>query len=53
MHSGRQWASDSKLQDAKDKERIIAELSTHFTEHPVFHEINALLLSFLDELRQV
>jgi hypothetical protein len=53
LHPGRTWAGDSKLQDAKDQERIKTELEQHFKNHPVFPNIDALLLSFIEELKQV
>ncbi|MGI8403775.1 MAG: Eco29kI family restriction endonuclease [Thermomicrobiales bacterium] len=52
MHPGRGWATPT-LENAKTPERITAELDAHFTSHPVFEDIDALLLSFIDELRQV
>jgi hypothetical protein len=32
---------------------IAAELTRHFAEHPVFPDLEQVLASFLDELRQV
>jgi hypothetical protein len=52
MHPGRAWAAKSK-EDAKSLDHIAAELSEHFTEHPVFPDIEHVLSSFLDELRQI
>jgi hypothetical protein len=53
LHPGRTWAGDSKLQDAKDNDRIKMELKQHFKDHPVFFDMDALLLSFIEELKQV
>lgn len=53
MHPGRVWAGDSKLQDAKDLARINSELDVHFKIHPVFTSIDSLLLSFIEELKQI
>lgn len=52
MHPGRKWAEASKV-DAKSPNTIEAELTRHFAEHPVFSDIEHVLTSFLDELRQV
>lgn len=53
MHPGRTWAGDPKLQDAKDTARIKTELDEHFKIHPVFPDMDSLLLSFIEELKQV
>lgn len=52
LHPGRAWAAKSK-EDAKSPDTIAAELTRHFTEHPVFPDLEHVLASFLDELRQV
>jgi hypothetical protein len=52
MHPGRKWAEKSK-EDAKSLATITAELERHFAEHPVFPDLEHVLTSFLDELRQV
>jgi hypothetical protein len=52
MHPGRKWAEASK-EDAKSKTTIAAELERHYQEHPVFPDLEHVLTSFLDELRQV
>ena len=52
LHPGRKWAEKSK-EDAKSPTTIEAELSRHFEEHPVFPDLEHVLTSFLDELRQV
>lgn len=53
LHPGRTWAADSKLVDAKTVGRIENELKEHFAKHPAFQNIDSLLLSFLEELKQV
>jgi hypothetical protein len=53
IHPGRAWAADPKLEDAKSPERIAKELDQHFTDYPVFKDLDSLLLSFIEELRQV
>jgi len=53
IHPGRVWASDEKLQDAKNVERIEQELFKHFMMHAAFQDLDSLLLSFLDELKQI
>lgn len=52
MHPGREWAKSSSA-DAKSPVTIDAELKKHFKEHPVFPDLEHVLTSFLDELRQV
>lgn len=52
LHPGRKWAERSK-EDAKTPATIAAELTQHFKEHPVFPDLEHVLTSFLDELRQV
>ena len=52
LHPGRKWAEKSK-EDAKAPGTIEAELTRHFAEHPAFKDIEHVLTSFLDELRQI
>ncbi|WP_375292547.1 Eco29kI family restriction endonuclease [Sphingomonas melonis] len=52
MHPGRKWAEASKV-DAKSAKTIEDELARHFAKHPVFPDLEHVLTSFLDELRQV
>lgn len=52
LHPGRAWAARSK-EDAKSLTTIASELTRHFAEHPVFPDLEHVLTSFLDELRQV
>ena len=52
LHPGRIWAAAS-LEDAKTPETIAAEVRSHFTSHPVFKSLDAVLASFIEELRQV
>jgi hypothetical protein len=53
LHPGRTWAAAESLLDAKSHDKIHAELESHFEGHPVFHDMDALLMSFIDELKQV
>lgn len=53
LHPGRIWASDLSLQDAKSIARIQQELNAHFTNHVAFPDLDSLLLSFLEELKQI
>lgn len=53
LHPGRSWAGDPKIQDAKNIQRIELELKEHFKNHPSFSNLDSLLLSFLDELKQI
>lgn len=52
LHPGRRWAADSTA-DAKAPETILRELDEHFAKHPAFRNMDDVLASFLDELRQV
>ncbi len=53
LHPGRTWADDPRLTDARSVARITEDLSKHFAEKPVFKDLDSLLLSFIEELRQV
>jgi hypothetical protein len=53
MHPGRDWAKDAAIADAKSIDRITSELITHFSKYPVFADIDALLHSFIEELKQI
>jgi hypothetical protein len=53
VHPGRLWASDNKLQNAKEVKDIETELYLHFKNHPAYSNIDALLLSFIEELKQI
>jgi Eco29kI restriction endonuclease len=53
IHQARTWAADAILSDAKSPDRIKAELDTHFVNYPVFKDLDSVLLSFIEELRQV
>lgn len=52
IHPGRVWASHS-IQDAKTVDRITSELVAHFSSHVIFPDIDSLLLSFIEELKQI
>lgn len=51
LHPGRAWAAAS-AEDAKSIEKIDAELSRHFGDFPSYKDIESVLKSFIDELRQ-
>lgn len=51
LHPGRAWAADS-TEDAKSIAKIEAELSAHFADHPTYANLEAVLASFIAELRQ-
>lgn len=53
LHPGRKWAGHAKLTDAKPITLIEAELAAHFTAHPAFPDLESVLNSFIEELRQV
>ena len=51
LHPGRAWAA-ATTEDAKSIAQIDAELATHFAKHPTYRDLEAVLASFIDELRQ-
>ncbi len=51
LHPGRTWAAAS-ASDAKSVAQINTELTTHFAGHPVYHNLESVLASFIEELRQ-
>ena len=51
LHPGRAWAV-ATTEDAKSVQQIDAELAAHFREHPAYPDLEAVLASFIDELRQ-
>lgn len=53
LHPGRTWAADTRLTDAKTPERIADEVAAHFAAHPIFKDLESVLTSFIEELRQV
>ena len=53
IHPGRAWAANPMLSDAKSSDRIAEELEKHFSDYPVFRDLDSVLLSFIEELRQV
>lgn len=53
VHPGREWAANSRSTDAKSIEKIREELDSHFATHPVFKDLDSVLASFIEELRQV
>lgn len=52
LHPGRAWAANSTT-DAKSPALIADGLASHFVRHPVFQNLDEVLQSFLEELRQV
>jgi hypothetical protein len=53
LHPGREWAGSAKLADAKPPAQIATELAAHFKAHPAFQNLESVLNSFIEELRQV
>ncbi len=51
LHPGRAWAV-ATAEDAKSVAQIDAELAAHFDEHPTYADLEAVLASFIEELRQ-
>ncbi len=51
VHPGRGWAADT-TEDAKSVDRIFEEVASHAKSHPVYTDLEAVLGSFLRELRQ-
>lgn len=51
LHPGRAWAV-ATTEDAKSIGQIEAELAAHFVEHPTYADLEAVLASFIAELRQ-
>ena len=53
LHPGREWAwRDPDMVDSRDKERILADLRTHFESSRISQSIDHVFKSFLDELSQ-
>lgn len=51
LHPGRAWAA-ATTQDAKSVGEIDAELVKHFAGHPAYPDLESVLASFIEELRQ-
>ncbi len=51
LHPGRAWAV-ATAEDAKPVAQIDAELAAHFDQHPTYADLEAVLASFIEELRQ-
>lgn len=51
IHEGRGWAAAS-TEDAKSPAQIGQEVAEHATTFPIYKDLDAVLTSFLDELRQ-
>lgn len=53
LHPGRDWAwRDPGMDDARPRDRIIADLAAHFEIHEIYRSVDPILWSFVDELRQ-
>lgn len=53
MHPGRDWAHrDPNMRDARAPDKIRADLAQHFAAVPVYSDIQTVLDSFIEELRQ-
>lgn len=51
LHPGRAWA-EATTEDAKSVAQIADELIIHFAAHPSYPNLEAVLTSFIEELRQ-
>lgn len=51
LHPGRSWAI-ATIDDAKSVEQIDSELTRHFAVHPAYLDLESVLGSFIQELRQ-
>lgn len=51
LHPGRAWAV-ATTEDAKSIGQIELELAKHFADHPVYADLEGVLASFIEELRQ-
>lgn len=54
LHPGRAWAhSDPTMADQRESARILADISTHLTQHPPILSIDEMLRTFLAEMRKL
>ncbi len=53
LHPGREWAWRGELEDARPRERILADLAAHFSGGTIYPDADRLLKGFIDELRQL
>jgi len=54
LHPGRDWAwRDPDMADARHRERILADLKTHFASEIVYGDLGRILKEFVEELRQL
>lgn len=53
LHPGRKWAGSEELEDARPSEKILADLKAHFSTGTIYRNMDRLLKSFVDELRQL
>jgi hypothetical protein len=51
LHPGRAWAAPT-TEDAKSVGQIDAELANHFAAHPAYPDLESVIGSFIEELRQ-
>lgn len=51
LHPGRAWAV-ATTEDAKSVDQIDLDLAAHFARHPTYPDLEAVLTSFIEELRQ-
>lgn len=53
LHTGRRWANDPLLSDAKSVAQIEEKLKSHFVNKPIYKDVDSVLRDFIDEFRQV
>lgn len=54
LHPGREWAHrDSKMKDAKARPTIEAEITDHLGSVTIYTDLDQVLRSFIEELRQL
>ncbi len=54
LHPGRDWAwRDPKMADARPHDRILADLTQHFTTETIYADLDQVLREFVEELRQL
>ena len=53
LHPGRDWAGSGDLEDARPRKRILHDLAAHFSGGTTYSDVDPLLKSFIDELRQL
>ena len=54
LHPGRDWAGrDPNISDARPRDRILADLEKHFSTCTIYRDVDQVLESFIEELRQL